>query len=71
MNDSGRVLIKDLWLNMSIYMRYLKDLNWLSAPAFFLIIGMLALNSKKQTAQNRNPEKIKPGTAVVQGQKPA
>jgi hypothetical protein len=40
-------------------MKYAKDLNWLSAPAFFLIIGMLAINSKKQGVHSHHPEKSK------------
>jgi hypothetical protein len=40
-------------------MKYAKDLNWLSAPAFFLIIGMLAINSKKQGTHSPKPEKSK------------
>jgi hypothetical protein len=40
-------------------MKYAKDLNWLSAPAFFLIIGMLAFNSKKPGTHNLRPEKSK------------
>ena len=31
-------------------MQHGKDLNWLSAPAFFLIIGMLVINTKKQNS---------------------
>lgn len=40
-------------------MNYSKDLNWLSAPAFFLIVGMLVISSKKQPAHVRQPEKSK------------
>jgi len=51
-------------------MKYSKDLSWLSAPAFFLIIGMLVLNLKKDK-NNRQPEKSKPEITVVSAQKPA
>lgn len=40
-------------------MSYSKDLNWLSAPAFFLILAMLAIHSKKQSIRTRLPEKVK------------
>jgi hypothetical protein len=53
-----------------IVMKYSKDLSWLSAPAFFLILGMLALNLKKDK-NNRQPEKSKPEITVVSAQKPA
>jgi hypothetical protein len=46
-------------------MKYAKDLNWLSAPAFFLIIGMLAINSKKQSSHNQRPEKSKTEIPVL------
>jgi hypothetical protein len=35
-----------------------KDLSWLSAPAFFLILMMIGINAKKQNA-HRQPEKTK------------
>jgi hypothetical protein len=41
-------------------MKNSKDLSWLSAPAFFLIIGMLVFNSKKQNTHPRPMEKSKP-----------
>lgn len=44
-------------------MKHTKDLNWLGAPAFFLIIGMILLSVKKQNS-NRHPEKIKTETVV-------
>jgi hypothetical protein len=40
-------------------MKNLKDLNWLSAPAFFLILGMIALNAKKQTRHKNQSEKVR------------
>jgi hypothetical protein len=40
-------------------------LNWLSAPAFFLILGILAINSKKQKAHNRQLDKIKVEISAV------
>jgi hypothetical protein len=48
-----------------------KDLNWLSAPAFFLIIGMLAINTKKQNMHSRQPEKVKTVVSVSSAQKPS
>ena len=48
-----------------------KDLNWLSAPAFFLIIGMLAINTKKQNMHSRQPEKVKTVISVSAAQKPS
>jgi hypothetical protein len=51
-------------------MKYSKDLSWLSAPAFFLILGMLALNLKKDK-NNRQPEKNKPEITAISAQKPA
>ena len=51
-------------------MKHSKDLNWLSAPAFFLILGMLAFNSKKPV-NVKHPEKIKTETSVLTVQKPA
>jgi hypothetical protein len=53
-----------------IVMKYSKDLSWLSTPAFFLIIGMLALNLKKNN-QSRQPEKSKPEITAVSTPKPA
>jgi len=49
-------------------MQHRSDLNWLSAPAFFLIIGMLVINSKKQNVHSHQPEKVKTtiSSAVVQ-----
>jgi len=52
-------------------MKYSKDLNWLSAPAFFLILGMLAVNSKKQNTHNRQPEKQKVEISPVSVPKPS
>ncbi len=51
-------------------MKYSKDLNWLSAPAFFLIIGMLALSSKKQNSHLRHLEKAK-SEITTPAQKPS
>jgi hypothetical protein len=45
-----------------------KDLNWLSAPAFFLIIGMLVISSKKPNTHSRPPEKVKTGISAVPAQ---
>lgn len=53
-----------------IGMKHAKDLSWLSAPAFFLIIGMLALNLKKEN-NSRLPPKQKPETTAVSATKPA
>jgi hypothetical protein len=50
-------------------MQHGKDLNWLSAPAFLLIIGMLVINSKKQNIHSRQPEKIKTTIAATSAQK--
>lgn len=48
-------------------MKNSKDLSWLSAPAFFLIIGMLVFNSKKQSTHPHPLEKSKSEiTAPVQ-----
>lgn len=47
-----------------------KDLNWLSAPAFFLIIGMLVINTKKQNTHSRAQEKVKTTISGVPAQKP-
>jgi hypothetical protein len=52
-------------------MQHGKDLNWLSAPAFFLIIGMLAINSKKQNTHSRQPEKVKTVISATAAQKPS
>jgi hypothetical protein len=52
-------------------MRHGKDLNWLSAPAFFLIIGMLAINSKKQNTHSRQPGKVKTVISATSAQKPS
>jgi|GEM_PF-1724195 len=52
------------------YMQHGKDLNWLSAPAFFLIIGMLVVNSKKQNIHLRQPEKAKTVISATMAQKP-
>ncbi len=46
-----------------------KDLSWLGAPAFFLIIGMLIINTKKQNAHFRQPEKVKTVILVTPAQK--
>jgi hypothetical protein len=48
-----------------------KDLNWLSAPAFFLIISLLAIHSIKQGTQTRHPEKVRPEITALPSQKPA
>jgi hypothetical protein len=47
-----------------------KDLSWLSAPAFFLIIGMLVINTKKQNTHFRQPEKVKTVILPSAAQKP-
>ena len=36
-----------------------KDLSWLSAPAFFLIIGMIYIHTKNQNIHSRQQEKLK------------
>ena len=46
-----------------------KDLNWLSAPAFFLIIGMIIIHTKNQNVHNHQQEKIKPPIAVLSAKK--
>ncbi len=51
-------------------MKYSKDLSWLSAPAFFLIIGMLVVNLKKDK-DNRPHEKSKQEITAISAQKPA
>jgi hypothetical protein len=45
-------------------MKQNKDLSWLSAPAFFLILMMIGLNTKKQNLR-RPPEKVKPEISVM------
>jgi hypothetical protein len=52
-------------------MKYSKDLSWLSAPAFFLILGMLAVNSKKQNVHSRQPEKLKVEISAMSATKPS
>jgi hypothetical protein len=52
-------------------MQHGRDLNWLSAPAFFLILGMLAINSKKQNTHSHPPEKVKTGISAAAVQKPS
>jgi hypothetical protein len=52
-------------------MQHGKDLNWLSAPAFFLIIGMLIINTKKQNAHPPQPEKVKTVNSATTAQKPS
>jgi hypothetical protein len=52
-------------------MKYSKDLNWLSAPAFFLILGILALNSKKQNTHSRQPDKLKVEISAISAAKPS
>jgi hypothetical protein len=39
-------------------MKYTKDLSWLSAPAFILIIGMIFFSVKKQPSRVRT-DKVK------------
>jgi hypothetical protein len=46
-----------------------KDLNWLSAPAFFLIIGMIVIHTKNQNDHNRQQEKVKPPIAILPAKK--
>jgi hypothetical protein len=41
-----------------------KDLSWLSAPAFFLLLMMIGINAKKQNS-HRPPEKTKPDISAV------
>jgi len=50
-------------------MKHPKDLNWLSAPAFFLIIGMIAMNTKNQNTHMRLPAKIKTEVSALTPQK--
>jgi hypothetical protein len=40
---------------------YSKDLSWLSAPAFLLIIGLIVFNIVKQNDQSVNSEKNRTG----------
>jgi hypothetical protein len=42
-----------------------KDLNWLSAPAFFLIIGMITFHSINQSNHNHHQEKVKFSVTVL------
>ncbi len=42
-----------------------KDLNWLSAPAFFLIIGIIAFHSRSQNFHDKRQGKTKPPIAVL------
>jgi hypothetical protein len=59
------------YVNLTMkYMQHGKDLNWLSAPAFFLIIGMLVINTKKQNVHSRQPEKVKTVISATASQKP-
>jgi hypothetical protein len=51
---------------MKEFMKYSKDLSWLSIPAFFIIISMLALHSKKYNHYPQ-PEKIR-SEAIVQAE---
>jgi hypothetical protein len=51
------------------HMHHGKDLSWLSAPAFFLIIGMLLISTKKQNTHSRLPEKAKTAISTVPTQK--
>jgi len=51
-------------------MKQTTDLSWLSAPAFFLIVGILAIHSKKPIAQHRQTDKNKTENVIVQIQKP-
>jgi hypothetical protein len=48
-----------------------KDLNWLSAPAFFLIVGMIAINTKTHNSPARNPVKVKTELAAPVVPKPS
>ena len=52
-------------------MQHGRDLNWLSAPAFFLILGMIAISTKKQNAHSRQPEKVKTVISAAAVQKPS
>jgi hypothetical protein len=47
-----------------------RDLSWLSAPAFFLIIGILVINAKKLNTHSHQPEKVKTSISISAGQKP-
>ena len=51
-------------------MQQAKDLNWLSAPAFFLIIGLLVVNTKKINGRSHQPEKVKTSLSAISAQKP-
>ncbi len=46
-----------------------KDLNWLSAPAFFLIIGMIIFNLINRNYHNRQQEKVKIPIAALPSKK--
>ena len=46
-----------------------KDLNWLSAPAFFLIIGMIVIHAKNQNGHNRHQDKVKSPVAAMPAKK--
>jgi hypothetical protein len=52
-------------------MKQSKDLNWLSAPAFIFIVGILVIHSIKPVSQRRHPGKIKSENVTAQTQKPA
>jgi hypothetical protein len=52
-------------------MKHLKDLSWLSAPAFLLIIGMLVVYSIRQNPRSPHSEKAKSGISALPSQKPA
>jgi hypothetical protein len=46
-------------------MKNLKDLNWLSAPAFSLILGMIVLNAKNKPRHKDQPEKVRSENALL------
>ena len=46
-------------------MNHSKDLNWLSAPAFFLIVGIIYIHSKNQNIHSRQQEKLKPHVSAA------
>jgi hypothetical protein len=50
-------------------MSHSKDLNWLSAPAFFLIIGMIVIHTKNQNGHNHHQEKTKPPISALPAKK--
>ncbi len=45
-------------------MNHTKDLHWLSAPTFLLILGLIIVNPKKHTHAGGLPDKIRMEAAV-------